>query len=102
MFIPMGINYDRVFEDRSLLRYAKNLAHKNFGYILGKTLTFAGKNFWQALLGERYRYGYACVNYGEPVSLKKWIAERYDNRDELPFIQDVFKPAAHAPSLDYS
>ena len=89
VFIPVGINYDRVFEDRSLLRYAKKLARRNFGYTLGKTLIFMGKNLWQALLGKRYRYGYACVNFGEPVSLKKWIAERHDNKKDLPLMQDV-------------
>ena len=93
VFVPVGINYDRVFEDRSLLRYANNLARKNFGYTLGKTLVFAGKNIWQALLGKRYRYGYACVNFGEPLSLKKWISERNDNKNELPLIQDVSRLA---------
>ena len=89
VFIPVGINYDRVLEDRSLLRYGKKLARRNVGYTFSKTVAFVSKNLWQALRGKRYRYGYACVNFGEPVSLKKWITERHDNKAELPYIQDV-------------
>ena len=74
VFIPVGINYDRVLEDRSLLRYVSKLPKRGLGYTFTKSLSFLGKNLWQALTGKRYRYGYACVNFGEPVSLKQWIA----------------------------
>lgn len=48
-----------------------------------------GKNFWQALTGTRYRYGYACVNFGEPLSLKQWIAEQSDGAAPHPVLNDV-------------
>ena len=37
------------------------------------TLRFVAKVTWQSALGKRYRNGYACVNFGEPVSLKAWM-----------------------------
>jgi len=85
----VGINYDRVLEDRSLLRYAKKLPRRGFGYTFSKSLSFLGKNLWQAVTGKRYRYGYACVNFGEPVSLKQWIANAHSGRSELPRLEDV-------------
>jgi len=79
VFIPVGINYDRVLEDRSLLRYATKLPRRGLAYTATKSISFLGKNLWQA----------ACVNFGEPVSLKQWIARQHENRSELPFMQDV-------------
>ncbi len=89
VFIPVGINYDRVLEDRSLLRYAKKLPRRGIGYTAAKSVSFLGKNLWQALTGQRYRYGYACVNFGEPVSLKQWISEQHPSESELPYLTDV-------------
>lgn len=89
VFIPVGINYDRVLEDRSLLRYAEKLPRRGIAYTATKSISFLGKNLWQALTGRRYSYGYACVNFGEPVSLRKWIASQHENPDELPYMQDV-------------
>ena len=80
VFIPVGINYDRVFEDRTLLRHRGGLPKRGK---LPTTLTlirFLAKNIWQSLRGQRYRYGYACVNFGKPVSLKQWLAS---NANEL-------------------
>lgn len=89
VFIPVGINYDRVLEDRSLLRYAKKLPRRGLGYTFTKSAAFLGKNLWQAITGQRYRYGYACVNFGEPVSLTQWIAKEHGGKTELPHLHDV-------------
>jgi glycerol-3-phosphate O-acyltransferase len=77
VFVPVGINYDRVLEDRTLLRANQQLPRRGRAYVSLKSLAFLGKNLWQALLGKRYRNGYACVNFGKPLSLKQWIAEQY-------------------------
>ena len=79
VFIPVGINYDRVFEDRSLLRSADGLPRKSMLFSLSTLAGFITKNLWQALLGRRYRNGYACVNFGEPVSLKAWLLEHHSS-----------------------
>ncbi len=93
VFIPVGINYDRVLEDRSLLRYAEKLPRRSLTYTATKSISFLGKNVWQALTGRRYSYGYACVNFGEPVSLKQWIANQHENQhknqEKLPYMHDV-------------
>lgn len=73
VFVPVGINYDRVLEDRTLLRSNQKLPRRNTAYTFLKSLAFIGKNIWQAMLGKRYRYGYACVNFGKPISLKQWM-----------------------------
>ncbi|MBX2838258.1 MAG: 1-acyl-sn-glycerol-3-phosphate acyltransferase [Gammaproteobacteria bacterium] len=87
VFVPVGINYDRVFEDRTLLRYSQKLPKRGLAYTLSKSFSFFVKNLWQALLGKRYRYGYACVNFGEPLYLKKWLEER--SGDQQNTLEDV-------------
>ncbi len=91
VFIPVGINYDRVLEDRSLLRYAQKLPKQSLLYTMRKSGSFIFKNVWQAITGKRYRYGYACVNFGEPVSLTDWIASKHGGHadGQLPVLQDV-------------
>lgn len=73
VFIPVGINYDRVFEDRTQLRAAMKMPRRGKLISTGIMLRFVAKNLWQSLSGSRYRYGYACVNFGTPVSLRQWI-----------------------------
>ena len=77
VFIPVGINYDRVFEDRTLLRSLDKSRHRATTFFtLKTTLWFVLKNIGLALSGRWYRYGYACVNFGTPVSLKEWQLAR--------------------------
>ena len=37
---------------------------------------FLMRNIWLRLRGGWYRFGYAVVNYGKPISLRAWVAER--------------------------
>ncbi len=73
VFIPVGINYDRVFEDRTQLRAAAKLPRRNILFSVRTVVKYLVKSVWQRLLGKRYRNGYACVNFGTPVSLKAWM-----------------------------
>jgi len=82
VFIPVGINYDRVLEDRTLLRNADHKPRPSLSFTLWTTGKFILKNIWQAILGQRYRNGYACVNFGEPVSLKRWLATHASTASE--------------------
>jgi glycerol-3-phosphate O-acyltransferase len=73
VFIPVGINYDRVIEDRSLVRRLDTAAEKRSLWFVVKTT--AGFIFKNALLSRETRwrrFGYASVNFGEPVSAKKY------------------------------
>ncbi|MBP7065143.1 1-acyl-sn-glycerol-3-phosphate acyltransferase [Ferrovibrio sp.] len=76
VFVPVGINYDRVLEDRSLLRKLDPEA-KRVGATaaIGTMLRFAGRNLLRALEGRWYRFGYACVNFGTPLSLRAWLQQ---------------------------
>jgi glycerol-3-phosphate O-acyltransferase len=77
VFIPVGINYDRVLEDRSLLRRADSSAAKvGLGPTLAMTTKFVARQAALALRGRRFRNGYACVNFGTPVSMRGYVADR--------------------------
>jgi glycerol-3-phosphate O-acyltransferase len=75
VFVPVGINYDRVLEDRTLLL---SLEGKRTGRTRGlwNTLRFAFHNLGLALRSEWHRFGYACVNFGSPVSMREYCARR--------------------------
>ncbi len=80
VFIPVGINYDRTIEDRSLLRRLKPEAEKrSLGFVTKTTLGFIIRNFYQMTLGKWKRFGYACVNFGDPISVKEHIAAKKIN-----------------------
>ncbi len=86
VFIPVGLNYDRVLEDRSLLRSLDaEASRRSAGGAVATTLGFIGRNIWQMLRGRWYRFGYACVSFGTPLSLRAFAAERgieFSNLDE--------------------
>jgi glycerol-3-phosphate O-acyltransferase len=77
VFVPLGINYDRVLEDRTLLRSINPDAERRGGLgAAGTTLRFVFHNLWLALRSEWYRFGYACVNFGAPVSMRAYCRQR--------------------------
>jgi glycerol-3-phosphate O-acyltransferase len=78
MFVPVGLNYDRVLEDRLLTSTLDTEPGKkpSFGV---NALTFARHFFqhlWMAARGHWHRFGYTCVSFGEPISLRGYLAER--------------------------
>lgn len=77
VFVPVGLNYDRVLEDRTLLLDLNDHAARKKGLAaLITAIGFWTKNFRLWLAGRWYRFGYACVNFGEPVSMRSYLAER--------------------------
>ena len=47
VFVPVGINYDRTFEDRSFLRRARRTpARRSAAGALANTARFVGRNLW--------------------------------------------------------
>ena len=66
VFVPLGINYDRVLEDRSLLLETRNTK----GAAVWNTARFVLHNLSLMLRSEWHRFGYACVNFGTPVSMR--------------------------------
>jgi glycerol-3-phosphate O-acyltransferase len=85
IFIPVGINYDRTLEDRSLLRALDPEAHKRSGwFVLKTTARFIGRSMILMVLSRWRRYGYACVNFGTPISARAYCRERGVRFDTLP------------------
>jgi glycerol-3-phosphate O-acyltransferase len=77
VFIPVGINYDRVLEDRTLLLDVEPGARKGgIGTAATTTVRFTGRNLWQMVLRQWHRFGYACVNFGTPISMRQYLKEQ--------------------------
>ena len=77
--VPVAINYDRVLEDRSLLRELRaSEGHRPPGRFkqLREVLSYAGWNTGRLLMRRWKRYGEAAVVIGEPVALAPWFRER--------------------------
>ena len=76
-FVPVGINYDRTFEDRSFLAGLDPMAKKaSTGAAVRNTLRFVLRNVWLMARNRWHRFGYVCVNFGSPVSLKDYMRAR--------------------------
>ena len=77
VFIPLGINYDRVLEDRTLLLSINPEAAKSGkARAASGTLRFVFRNLRLLVKSEWHRFGYACVNFGSPVSMRAYCSER--------------------------
>jgi glycerol-3-phosphate O-acyltransferase len=76
VFVPTGINYDRTFEDRSFLVERGEAVEPPRGGALTNTIRFVGRNLWLMARNKWHRFGYACVNFGPPVSLKEYVRHR--------------------------
>ena len=72
--MPVGINYDRVFEDRSfLIELDTSAPRPGTAAALRQTLSFVFRNLWLLARSKWHRFGYACVNFGSPLSLKDHV-----------------------------
>ena len=78
VFIPVGLNYDRVLEDRMLTSAADMPPGETprFGFNATVFAGFMFKNLWLRMTGRWNRFGYACVNFGQPISLKSLLYPR--------------------------
>ena len=71
-FVPVGVNYDRVLEDRVLLASEKGV--RTSGLVKFRAfLRFMGRQIRLRLAGKYYRFGYASVSFGAPVSFKEFL-----------------------------
>jgi glycerol-3-phosphate O-acyltransferase len=86
VFVPVGLNYDRVLEDRIQVAVADTPqgVRPRFAFnplILGRFLL---RSLWLRLRGRWYRFGYACVGFGHPLSLRAYLNERAIDLRALP------------------
>ncbi|NVJ68000.1 MAG: 1-acyl-sn-glycerol-3-phosphate acyltransferase [Gammaproteobacteria bacterium] len=74
VFIPVGLNYDRVIEDRSLERSRhKDLPKQSKWFVFKTTAKFALKTLFMKRKERWKRFGYAGVNFAKPVSAKDYF-----------------------------
>src|SRR4051812_12036265 len=83
VFIPVGINYDRVLEDRTLLLDIAPSAPGTPGKVkpgpvraATTLLRFILHNLSLMLRSRWHRFGYACVSFGSPISMRRHLGER--------------------------
>ena len=77
VFIPVGINYDRTIEDRTLIRSLDPTAEKrSMWFVFKTTLGFILNTVIRMILSQWKRYGYASVNFGTPVSVKEYCKKQ--------------------------
>jgi len=76
VFVPVGINYDRVLEDRTLLlKLDVEAPRRRLHYAIARTSAFVASNLWLMLTGRWHRFGYACVNFGKPISMRDYVRQ---------------------------
>ena len=76
VFVPVALNYDRVLEDRTLLRSLDREAPRRSALYAAHTAArFWLGQLWLMLTGRWFRFGYACVNFGRFVSAREWLAQ---------------------------
>ena len=78
VFIPVGLNYDRVLEDRVLVDAAATPTGEAPRFRFNPLIfsKFIAKNIWLVLRGHWHRNGYTCVSFGKPVSLRTYLSKR--------------------------
>ena len=73
-FIPVALNYDRVLEDRSLIRELVASGDRPSRLAqLGTVTSYLISNTARLLTGRLKRYGRVAVNFGTPLSLRAWL-----------------------------
>lgn len=77
VFVPVGLNYDRVLEDRTqLLGLDPGAERPGTRQAAATTARFVWRNLRLMASNHWHRFGYACVSFGTPVSVRAWLAER--------------------------
>ncbi|MCP4464067.1 MAG: glycerol-3-phosphate acyltransferase [Planctomycetaceae bacterium] len=77
VFIPAGINYDRVIEDKSLIRRLDADVEKRSGWFVFKTgFAFFIKTLMMKRRARWRRFGYASVNFGQPISTRQYCKDK--------------------------
>jgi glycerol-3-phosphate O-acyltransferase len=76
--IPVGINYDRTLEDRSLLRTLDPEAPKRSKwFVIRTTLRFIRRSLILMIMSRWQRFGYASVNFGPAISMRAYCEKAH-------------------------
>ncbi|MDA1289875.1 MAG: 1-acyl-sn-glycerol-3-phosphate acyltransferase [Proteobacteria bacterium] len=99
VFVPVGINYDRVLEDENLLAWDRKEARLTTSQHLAKLWRFLRINLFAGSRKRWKRYGYASVNFGVPISMRSYSEERGIDFKHLEKEQRIPKVIELAGSL---
>lgn len=75
VFVPVGLNFDRVLEDRTLIAAGQKTEHR-FASPVITIFRFIGRHIRRLLTGRFRKYGMAGVGFGAPLSLKQFLSKR--------------------------
>lgn len=85
LFVPVALNYDRVIEDRSLVRGNLRLrGHRSAVHAIAGSLMLLSRGLRRRWRGEFYRLGYAAASFGTPLSARQWCRDHDLDFRELP------------------
>jgi glycerol-3-phosphate O-acyltransferase len=86
VFVPVGLNYDRVLEDRIQLAAAGTAPGERARFAFNPLVLarFLLRSLWLRLRRRWHRYGYACVGFGRPLSLRDYLRDRAIDLRALP------------------
>ncbi len=77
VLVPVGINYDRVIEDVSLVRQLdRNARRRSLWFIFRTAGRFILKTLFMGREKRWLRFGYASVNFGKPVSVEEYCRDQ--------------------------
>lgn len=81
VFVPVGLTYDRVLEDR-LLTEAAAAGVRRFRARPLAIAAFVGRLAWRRMRGRFRGFGAVAAGFGPPLSLRGWLAEAPDRSTE--------------------
>jgi glycerol-3-phosphate O-acyltransferase len=84
VFVPISINYDRVLEDRTLIAESTVDNERHLGLQAVRVcIRMLFRSIKLKFQGRLYRFGYACANFGTPLSLRAYTKQhRWQPRKE--------------------
>ncbi|WP_128253315.1 1-acyl-sn-glycerol-3-phosphate acyltransferase [Falsirhodobacter deserti] len=82
VFVPVGIAYDRVLEDRVLVE-ADEAGVRRFRGGPVQIVGFVVRMLWRLVRGRFAGFGAAGVSFGSPISLRSWRATHGNAPDAL-------------------
>lgn len=102
VFVPVGINYDWVLEDKALLDEARGIVREKRWTQKARVLVtgpakfarIVGTNMVRRLTRRVKHHGSAAVSFGKPVDFRAWLDERgvtfreLDREERKPVVAD--------------
>ena len=98
IFVPVGLAYDRVLEDR-LLTEVQGEGTRRFRAKPWSIAAFTARMVWRMIRGRFAGFGTAAAGFGAPVSLRGFLAETADPTTEALGVRLMAEIAKVVPIL---